>query len=233
MMRLNFIVEGSSEEVFVKNVLTPHFSTFNIYVAVRKIQTGWNNFAGKPAKGGMVSYAKFKNDILRWVKSDKCSKHCWYTTMVDLYKFPTEGDSPYTNNLANIADRYLRVETLEKAIADDLKIKQFIPYIQLHEFETFLLINPERLQLMYPESAKKIAGLKKDIAKQPNVELINDTEQGAPSKRIIRFIPAYEGQKAQIGPLIAEDIGLETLRKRCAHFNQWLTKLENLNKPTS
>ena len=31
------------------------------------------------------------------------------------------------------------------------------------------------------------------------------------------------------GPLLAEDIGLATLRVRCPHFGEWLTRLEQLD----
>lgn len=60
------------------------------------------------------------------------------------------------------------------------------------------------------------------------VELINDTDTGSPSKRIIRHLPAYKDQKAQVGPLVAEDMGLDVLRKHCPHFDDWITKLEGL-----
>jgi hypothetical protein len=50
----------------------------------------------------------------------------------------------------------------------------------------------------------------------------------APSKRIIAEIPEYDGQKATSGPLIAGRIGLPTLREKCAHFAEWLHRLEGL-----
>ena len=59
-------------------------------------------------------------------------------------------------------------------------------------------------------------------------ELIDDGEQSAPSKRIIHEIPEYEGMKASAGPLIAEKIGLETLRVKCRHFGAWVSRMERL-----
>ena len=64
-----------------------------------------------------------------------------------------------------------------------------------------------------------------------NVELINDRKEKAPSKRIIVAIPEHEGQKDTVGPIVAQDIGLEKLKKSCIHFNEWITKLEKLNVP--
>jgi hypothetical protein len=59
--------------------------------------------------------------------------------------------------------------------------------------------------------------------------LINDGEETAPSKRIGKEIPDYLGAKPTAGPIIAGKIGLETMRMKCPHFNEWLTKLENLH----
>lgn len=90
-----------------------------------------------------------------------------------------------------------------------LNIISFIPYVQLHEFEALLLADPERLVSLYPDKKNK----------KPS---------SAPSKRIIKYIPEYEGQKAQVAPLVVEDIGLLRLRERCSHFSDWITKLEGL-----
>ncbi len=60
-----------------------------------------------------------------------------------------------------------------------------------------------------------------------NPELINDGKFTAPSKRIIKEIPEYD--KVNAGPLIVEKIGLDVLRRGCPHFNEWLTKLEDLS----
>ena len=60
------------------------------------------------------------------------------------------------------------------------------------------------------------------------VEHINDGEQTAPSKRIIRVLPAYEGRKTTAGPDIAEVIGLVKLREKCPHFDNWLKAIERL-----
>jgi hypothetical protein len=38
MRHLNIVVEGSSEETFVNDVLVKHFSQIGIYVAARKIK---------------------------------------------------------------------------------------------------------------------------------------------------------------------------------------------------
>ncbi len=57
-------------------------------------------------------------------------------------------------------------------------------------------------------------------------ERIDDQEP--PSKRIIAAIPEYEGMKVSAGPLVAMKIGLDLLRNRCPHFDEWICKLESL-----
>ena len=80
---------------------------------------------------------------------------------------------------------------------------------------------------MYPDQQSGINRLKRNIGNK-DPEKINESEHSAPSKRIIKYLPDYENQKAQVGPLVAEDIGLSELRRKCPHFNAWITRLEEL-----
>jgi len=227
MKYLNIIVEGSSEETFVNDVLVKHFASLNIFVSTRKIKTGWDRANNKPAKGGLLKYIKFRNDVLRWIQSDRNKPQYWYTSMLDLYAFPKDELSPYTNAIQSFNDSYQKVTALEAAIYQDINHPQFIPYIQLHEFEAFLLVDPDRLITMYPNNQTGINRLKRDIGSS-RPEEINESPLTAPSKRIVQYLPDYEGQKAQVGPLVAEDIGLTVLRDNCPHFNDWIIKLENI-----
>jgi hypothetical protein len=227
MKYINIIAEGSSEEVFVNDVLVKHFASLNIFISARKIKTGWDSIDNKPSKGGLLKYIKFRNDVLRWIESDRNQSKFWYTSMLDLYAFPKDELSPYNTTIQSISNPYQKIVALESAIAQDINHPKFIPYIQLHEFEAFLLVEPDRLITMYPNGQTGINRLKRDIGSR-SPEEINESPQTAPSKRIIRYLPDYEGQKAQVGPLVAEDIGLTALRNNCPHFNDWITKLENI-----
>ena len=57
-------------------------------------------------------------------------------------------------------------------------------------------------------------------------EFIDD--DNAPSKRIIGEIREYVEYKKSAGPIVADTIGLPTLRNRCKHFGEWLATLEAL-----
>lgn len=227
MKNLHIIVEGSSEETFVNDVLVKHFAALNIFVSARKIKTGWDRINNKPAKGGLLKYIKFRNDVLRWIQSDNGRANTFYTSFIDLYAFPKDAESPYTAQIQSIVDPYLKIAALETAIGQNISHRNFIPYVQLHEFEALLLVEPDRLLTMYPDGQTGITRLKRDIG-NTNPEEINESPQTAPSKRIIQYLPNYEGQKAQVGPLVAEDIGLNLLRQKCPHFNEWINKLENI-----
>lgn len=227
MKQLNIVVEGNAEENFVNDVLVKHFALIGIYISVRKVRTGWDSNNQKPAKGGLIKYVQFRNDIVRWIKSENHRPATWYTSMLDLYAFPVDNNSPFSESIRKIQSPLKRVEALEDAIFRDIGCDSFIPYVQLHEFEALVLVDPDRLLTMFPDQGKAVTGLKHEISgKEP--EEINDCYETAPSKRIIKFIPDYAGQKAQVGPLVVEDIGLTSLRRRCPHFNTWITKIESL-----
>lgn len=227
MKYLNIIVEGNSEEAFVNDVLVKHFASLNIFISTRKIKTGWDKLNNKPAKGGLLKYIKFRNDVLRWIEADRNQPQYWYSSMIDLYAFPKDDLSPYKLDIQSINNPYQKIIKLENAIAQDINHPKFIPYVQLHEFETFVLVNPDKLITMYPNGLTGINRLKRDIENM-RPEEIDESPDTAPSKRIIKHIPDYEGQKAQVGPLVAEEIGLTALRLKCPHFNDWITKLENI-----
>lgn len=54
-------------------------------------------------------------------------------------------------------------------------------------------------------------------------EHINNSEQTAPSKYIIRIYREY--QKVVNGTAIAQVIGMETMIKQCPHFAEWINKM--------
>ncbi len=111
----------------------------------------------------------------------------------------------------------------------DIGHRQFIPYIQLHEFEALILADPQKLDWEYFEHHKAISNLVAAVAGK-NPEEINDGPDSAPSKRIIAEILLYERQKATVGPVVVEKIGLVALRQKCRHFHEWIEKLELLGQ---
>lgn len=59
-----------------------------------------------------------------------------------------------------------------------------------------------------------------------NVEKVNDTAAGAPSKRIIQLIPQYEKLTRTVGPDAVAEIGMIRLLENCRHFASWIADLQ-------
>ena len=224
MIRLNIIVEGHTEERFVKDVLTDHLALFQVYAVARKVET--SRRGKKIFKGGITTYNKLKNDFLRWMNHDH-SSNARFTSMIDLYGLPK--DFPGYQQLIKTSDPYQKIKSLEKSFAKDIKDERFIPYIQLHEYESLILSNPQSFKKIFFEHESQIEHLSNMVQLFASPELIDEGNETAPSKRIIKEIPEYRYIKSTAGPSVARIIGLDIIRKKCPHFGNWLCQLEQLN----
>lgn len=225
MSRLNIIVEGQTEETFVNNVLAPHLGQVGIFAAARKVETGRSGV--KIYRGGLSrtgGYARLKKDILLWAKQDN-NQDVYFTTMIDLYALPA--DFP-EQAMWPALPVYERTQKLEGAFGKDINHQRFIPYIQVHEFESLLFSDPQQFDWEFIDQPVAIQRLWGVLEQFGNPEFINDGVETAPSKRIIEVLPQYERRKSSAGPVIAAKIGLSSLREKCPHFNEWVGKLEKL-----
>jgi len=225
MVRLHSIVEGQTEEAFFNRVLVPHLSNQNVFPDVQLLSS--KRVASRQQKGGWTSYASAKRHLDRWMKQDS-HNDVWFTTMFDLYAIPE--DFPALADCRSIADPFQRVQALETAFFNDVQnlgCYRFVPYIQLHEFEALIFVDPQKLDWEFLENDEAISRLVAYSEKSPP-EAINDTPTGAPSKRIISEIPEYYFRKSSAGPVVVDKIGLAKLRESCPHFDIWLKKLEAL-----
>lgn len=224
-IRLNITVEGQAEERFVKETLASWLGYFNITTDVRCVLTSRDKY--RQYRGGLISFEKAKSDIMKWLKTDR-HPETRFTTMFDLYRLPN--DFPGYNTAKNVHDPYLRVHAIEEEFGKEINDWRFIPYIQLHEFETLLFAQPNFLLLEYINRNSEIARLVKMLESVGlNPELINDRPDSSPSKRIIRLIPEYEGNKVNTGAAIVGLIGIEKLKQSCRHFKGWIDNLEKLS----
>lgn len=214
MTRLNIIVEGPTEETFVNKILAPYLAHKGVYACAYSVNGGF-------------TYKNWRKDILCWIKQDK-DQDLYFTTMFDFYGLENLSKNtpfPGLQESENEADPYRHVGIIEKAFKDDINHHRFIPYIQLHEFEALLFSSPEILGKIVP--SKDVANEIKAIADEfETPEKINNSTQTAPSKRILKLLDTY--QKVLHGVLAAQQIGLETIRQKCPHFNDWVAELENL-----
>jgi hypothetical protein len=129
------ICEGKCEQIFVEKVLVPylykHNESSNNYNPNLEIKNCLIGVQGH--KGGNVGYDRIKCDINKVLKQDS---NCYVTTFIDYYKlhndFPQYDKSQTINN-----NLYGKIKLLEDAIQDDINSNRVIPYIQVHEYETF------------------------------------------------------------------------------------------------
>ncbi len=222
-IRLNFIVEGQTEETFVNDTIGPWLAMRAIWASARCVLTRKRH--ATKYRGGLGKYFQAKRDIATWMKQDRGSD-ARFTTMFDLYALPA--DFPGHAEAMQVRDPRDRVRVLENALKKDISDRRFIPYIQLHEFEALLLSDPRKLDSQFSNRDLGIQRLVEMARGFGSPELIDDGGQTAPSKRIINEIPEYAGRKASAGPIVAGHIGLSTLRSKCQHFGRWLGKLEAL-----
>lgn len=222
---LHILCEGQTEERFVKEVLSPYLQQFNIYPKPILLLTSKK----KNARGGMLSYAQAKRDltILQKQFRDNNSEHHLFTTMFDYYALPD--DFPGVEESIDIQDVRSRISFLEDKFAEELGGSAFIPYIQLHEFEALLFVDIIKLQTEYPLSSEKIRVLKKETDIYGDPEMINNSPDTAPSKRIIAALSQdYHYNKVQSGATVTSSIGIEALLENCQHFKEWIENIKRI-----
>lgn len=226
MKSVYIVVEGQSEEKFVNNILVPYFAHKNIFLYPECVITGKNS-QGKSCKGGGNSYQLYKNHLQRLIKQFAKAENYYFSTMIDLYALST--DFPCFNDSQAYSDKYQLVKFLEESFKKDIGVQNFIPYIQLHEFETLLLHDIQKIADEFFDVSVNVKEFQEEIAKYDNLELVNSSKENAPSKRIDRHTDKqYCGRKVTSSFKILQNIDVDVLRSEYHHFNEWLTKIENI-----
>lgn len=211
MTRVYIFCEGQTEETFVREVLQSYFSPKEIFFTPLLVRSS------KRGRGGVSTYGKIKYQIEKQCKEDP---EAWVTTLLDYYQFPQDLIRP--SNKKTSIDQAI---DLQQAFEKDISQKNFIAHLVVHEFEGLLFSFPEAFRDWYDDTSKinKLLEIRNQF---PSPEHINDGLSTAPSKRILSICNAYD--KVLHGSLIAIDIGLDTIRKECPLFNNWIKRIEAL-----
>ena len=220
MARLNVVAEGSTEESFVRIVLSPFLGELGVYTVARSVET--RRVRGTIMRGGLKDYNKAKRDIVRWLKQDPSA---FVTTMFDLYGLPSNfpGFDP-----ADGVKPMGQVEQLERALAADIDYERFIPYIQIHEFESLLFsdVNAIDDEMSTSAARSRLAELRAVRVAFETPEHINEGYESCPSRRLSNIFPRY--QKVTDGVRIASRIGISRMREECRHFSAWIDQILDL-----
>lgn len=214
MSRVYLLVEGQTEETFVRELLQPHYARLGLYLTPIIVSTSPGH------KGGVTSYAKVRPQIERLCKQDDDAH---VSTMFDLYALPSDFPGKSDSAWPQDGSGHDKATFVETHMAQDINQGNFIPNIVVHEYEAFLFVQPERFA---DWAEQRVVNALKSARESCAPEDINDGPRTAPSKRILAVMPGY--QKPFHGPLLACDMGLDAIRADCPHFNEWLNRLETL-----
>ncbi len=229
-INIYIVVEGQTEQTFVRDVLAPYMSYKGIYLNPALI--------GKPGhKGGNIHFARAEKDIGNFLKQ---RNDTYVSTMFDYFRIDSmwPGRSEVGRQIQNgtVLTAIQKAEMLETATHNKIvralshcnSKERFIPYIEMHEFEALLFSDAD---ILAEKNQMDISQIRRIIEAYENPEEINDDPAKTPSKQLKTLNSGY--RKVAMGKMISEAIGIQVIRRQCPHFNNWLERLENLKGFTS
>lgn len=214
MKRVIILCEGETEQEFCQKTLQSHFAPKNVSIQPPII---------KKTGGGLAHWSNIRKQLVNHLREN----NNLVTMLIDFYGIEPKHEFPKWAESLNIQDKNERIDFLEKAIFEDLgKVPNFLPYLQLHEWEALLFVNTLFFEQTFGADIQNIDFLKETLAKNPNPETINDQKDTCPSARLAQCIIGYD--KIVCGNILIENIGLETVRTKNPRFNQWIQKIEKI-----
>lgn len=225
-VRIAIVTEGPTEEQFVTDFLAPYLqqaSGGRIYAQGMKVKTGYAA-SGRPATGGGGWYAKTGLCYNTFIR-DLLAQPQWQvvTTMIDYYGFPK--DFIQKAGLENPG-----CEELENQLRDAYKtgVRQgkWVPFVVKHEFETLVIAGAlHGTSSVFSED--DVAVMREWKQSALGVEEINDSEQTAPSKRLValkaRSTVPY--QKLVDSSAVFAAARFTDVLGECPHFANWVACL--------
>lgn len=210
MIRLAISVEGRTEEEFVKGVLVDHLRPLEVEPCPVVLGRARSGSAG----GGDVRVERLVSDMVLLRRSFDA-----VTSLVDFYGFRGRG---------NLSVKALEDHLMQKIKPKIRDARRVFPYVQKHEFEGLLFSDTAAFRVTGRAAERDIEALSEIRRRFSTPEDINDDPEGAPSRRIARTLRGY--RKRLHGWLVAQEVGLATIRAECPRFDAWLTRLEGLSR---
>jgi hypothetical protein len=223
-VEIYIVVEGQTEQTFVREILAPYMGQSGIYLHPSLI--------GKAGhKGGAIRFDRAKVDIINFLKQ---RSDTYVSTMFDYFRIHKEW--PGLKDIREKGNKkFLTVEQKAKIVEDATMeeicnassnyslAERFIPYIQMHEFEALLFSDAE---ILAKKAGVDLPTIQAILNGYNNPEEINDDPAKAPSKQLEKLI--YNYRKIALSTEISNAVGIRSIRAKCPHFSNWLTKLEML-----
>ena len=213
-------VEGFTERRFVNEFMRAQMPSINW---IGSVVPHSSQTSGLQRRGGYTTYAHIRKFILNLLNDSSAMA---VTTMFDFDLDGLPADLPGINKVP-AGTPHQRVAHLEKAFLDDIADRRFVPYFSLHDFEALLFSDPAKFRAWDPRLTDSIIADLTAIRDQyDSPEHINDNQP--PTHRIAGLMPHFAIDKPTVGFVVAEAIGLPTLRQHCPHFDNWLNTLSAL-----
>ena len=214
MPNLTVLVEGPTERDFVDEILAPHLRSVGYSSVSRRL-------IAAPKGAGICAWTQAKTNIRIRLRAN-----AYVTTMVDYYGLPQDWPGRAESGAQ---PPHLKADFVERAILEDMRgedaAANLIPYVMLHEFEAILFSDCEKLAAAV--GYQQLTSAFQEIRDQfPTPEDIDDSREGAPSKRIEALLAPDVYRKPPVGLRGAQAIGLEAIRAECPHFAKWMDSLE-------
>ncbi|WP_446011661.1 DUF4276 family protein [Candidatus Electrothrix sp.] len=226
-IEIYIVVEGQTEQTFVRDVLAPEMACVGLYLHPVLI--------GKPGhKGGDIRFSRAKKDIGNLLKQ---RQETFVSTMFDYFRidagWPGKSEADCKVQKGRRLTAAEKAEILEDATRNEIihvfpeynSERRFVPYIEMHEFEALLFSD---VNILAEKSGVNPDALTNIIEQYSHPEEINDDPEKSPSKRLEFLIGGY--RKVAMGKAVAASIGIPDIRRQCPHFDQWLTRLEGLRR---
>lgn len=214
------LVEGQSDEAFVKQTLKPWLAERSVFVQGPVVLWTRRLPAGGGDRGGVGSWAQIRKSLAPLLGDS----NAWVTTLLDFYGLPD--DLPGFVQQKGQGNAHEQVANVQAALADALgNPPRFVPFLALHELEAWLFVAPTVVSEHFGSTALA-AKLAAEVPDLGGPESINHGPTSHPCARLSRHCPSYK--KTSDGPTMLGKIGIAAIRDRCPHFDGWLTRLEAL-----
>ncbi|SDG28599.1 protein of unknown function [Sinosporangium album] len=224
MRRLHILCEGQTEESIAREVISPYFMNSTIYVTW-SVHTTKRPAGGPSYKGGLSTWKKLVTEIRLLLQDPSITL---LSTLFDYYGLPSDVPGMRTRP---IGSPYDRVAHVERAMAEAVHDRRFLPHLVLHEVEAWVLAGHDALgDLLGDRPLSQV--VQRIVMEAHGAELVNEGPETAPSKRLLNLIPRY--RKTLDGPLVIADFGVDGVRKTCPHADAWFSALSDaLEAPRS
>jgi len=171
------IVEGPTEQRFVKQLLAPYMADRGVFLTPIIID--------KPGqKGGDVKFSRAKNDIEKHLKQ---RKDTCVTLLVDYYGIKADWPGYAESKRQRDHTRKAKImneatyEEVQQLFPDQYPARRFIPYISMYEIEALYFSDPACLAEKMGVDQRHVNAI---LAECGEPEKINDHSTTAPSKRL-------------------------------------------------